>query len=638
MALKRRASKKIPDFDIPVSYLINENRMRFRDALNVFSNQGKLETRFGRSRLNSSPLFDDADGTAIQSLSFFKSAAGVRYILAKVGKYLYAIDSSGASELIYYFCPEDKKHRGITLGRGESSRHIVTFGGSQMFQFDGTSFSFLGQVPPTTPPTLAAIAGSLTNASYKVCLTFYATTTGFETNAGQFSNVITTSGQALRVTAIPTGTSNHTIDKVRIYLQNTASIDGPLFAGEVNLGVTTYDITANPSSTQVPPIGQDMPFFGAKFALDFNSKLLAFGSDQFPNDVFFSEPYTPDAFNNGSAPGRQVLYIPGDGKITAGAIGLYNNSVLDPYLVICKDRSTHIYSEIGGEPKFITLSNEIGCISHDTMKVKNGTVYFLSDQGWRVVNNGSFVLDEKGNPLTLGNGDVDDIFRSPGFTFEINRARLGDTFSVYYSALDQYITWVAEGARNDFSKAYVYEFRSGGFKPYEFASSATCACVGEDGDGAETVFMADADGIIYKHSAKETRVDEDKNGDAVIIPAFAQFAWFIDEDMDATFNYRNFLIRRLVGGGDVQLKVCVNYTMDNERTFTIKGPSSGFILDQSQIDIDEFGQNDRSVISSVLDLNTTCESIMLGFYQNEIGKNIGLVSAQLDYSQNRSKR
>ena len=50
MPLKRRASKKFRDFDLPVSFKMGEAGNKLRDALNVFSNQGRLETRFGRGR------------------------------------------------------------------------------------------------------------------------------------------------------------------------------------------------------------------------------------------------------------------------------------------------------------------------------------------------------------------------------------------------------------------------------------------------------------------------------------------------------------------------------------------------------------------------------------------------------------
>lgn len=630
MSLKRRASDKILNFDLPVSYRVNETRMRYRDALNIFSNQGKGETRHGRSRVNLAAL-----PGAVLSSTFFKHSNGNKYLLVKVGTEMYSIDSSGAATLVKEGLSAGTRHRGLPVARGSSSRHLVAIESDGLFQFDGVNFTQIGQEPPVAP-TVATTPGAVANGTYRVALTFYSSATGFETNAGPLSPTVTTANQGIRVSGIPAVADNKTIDKVRIYLKNNASIDDPIFAAEIPLGTVTHDLIETPNSVSTPPIGHSVPLEGGgKYLLNFNGKLVVLGNSIFRDDALFSEPYIPDAFNDGTAPGRQVLFIPGDGDVTGGAIGLYNDSVLDPFIVIFKKRSTHIYSEINGEGKFATIHDKIGCVSHDTIQVIDGSVYFLSDQGWRVIRNGRFVADEKGNPITLGMGDIDDIFKSPGFTYEVNRSRMNDSFSVYYSALDQYITWVAEGARNDFSKAYVYEFNTQGFKPYEFASSATCACIGEDSEGDEVVYMGDADGFIYKHSIKEERQDEVAVGDPKDIISFGQLIWITGNDMDATHRFRKFLIRRLVGGGDLTLKVWVNYSMDNERTFTIQGPQEGFILDFSRLDIDSFGVSDRSIVSSMIDVNCTCESILFGFYQTGKGKNVGLVSAQIDYSKNR---
>lgn len=632
MTLKRRISHKIFNFDLPVSYLANETRMRYRDALNIFSNQGKGETRFGRSRVNSVAL-----PGPVMSLSFFKNSSGSRFKIAKVGEELYSIDPSGNSTLIKSGLSALTKHRGITLARGTSSRHLIALEEDGLFQFDGENFSPLGQEPPPAP-SVSNIVGTVADGSYRVTLTYYSSSTGFETNAGPLSPIVSTNNQGIKVSDIPTIAENLTIDKIRIYLKNTGAVDDPVFVDEISLGTTEYDIESTPTSTQTPPLGHGTPLSGGgKYLLDFNGKVMVLGNSTFSNDALFSEEYLPDAFNDGSAPGRLALYIPDDGIVTGGAVGLYNNSVLDPFAVIFKDRSTHIYSEINGEKRFVTLSRQIGCVSHDTIQVKDGVVYFLSDQGWRVIKNGSFVIDERGNPITLGMGDIDDIFRSPGFTYEVNRSRLSDTFSVYYSALDQYITWVAEGARNDFSKAYVYEFKVGGFKPYEFASSATAACVGEDGEGVEVVFMSDSDGFIYKHSTREPREDQNGQGETVSINAFGQLVWIAGDDMDATNNFRKFMLRRLVGGGDLNLKVWINYSMDTEKNFILKGPISGFILDVSRVDVDLFGSSDRNISTDAVDVNRTCESILFGFYQNGKGLNLGLVSAQIDYSKNKMR-
>jgi hypothetical protein len=632
MPLNLRASKKLRSFDLPVSYKIGESRDRLRDALNVFSNQGRLETRFGRSVYNPTAL-----SGSVKSISFFKHANGSRYLLAKVGTTLVSVSSTGAHTTLKTGLSSTTKHRGITWARGASSRHIIAIEGDGLFQFDGTHFTQLGQAGPAAP-ILSTASGSLTNGTYVVYLTFYSSLTGFESNRGAASVPITTSSQGLGLSGIPTTAANATIDKVRIYLKNTASADDPIYAGEVSLGTTTFEINANPVSTDSHPLANAAPLSGGgKFITEFNRKLVYAGNSTFKNDVFFSEEDLPDAFNDGTAPDRLVLYPIYDGEITGIATGLYNNTVLEPYLVIFKYRSVHIYSEIGGPEngKLIPISKDIGCVSHDTIQVKNGNVYFLSANGWRVIENGRIVNDQKGNPATLGLTDIDDIFTSPGYTYEINKARLADTFSVYYATLDQYMTWVAEGADNNFSKSYVYEFKVGGFKPYQFNTPATCACMGEDTNGKEVVFMGDDNGRIYTHSTAEARSDDDANGDDQDIIAFAALSWLDGDDYDSSFNFRELLLKRIAGAGNLEVRAWLNYSLNEaSNTYTYENARTGFVLDSSMLDSGEFGDDDRTVLTGRADINLCGENILIGFYQTGQGVNIGLIGAQLDFNKN----
>lgn len=724
MSLKRRMSKKIRSFDLPLSYKINESRDVLRDALNVYSNQGRLETRFGRS------LFADLV-SGVSSLSFFKHANGTKYLLAKAGTVLYAISSTGVISSIKTGLSSSTKHRGRTWTRGSSSRHIIAIESDGLFQYDGTNFTQLGQAKPSAPTVASsATTGTLDAGTYKVYLTYYSSTTGFESNAVESSEVtvsaslvvqdltyyaknegalgnlisitytagatagaetiavtnnsinvgiatgVTTANQiktiiensatasalvsvsvtgtgttgqvaaaaanlangrqAIAVTNIPATAANATIDTVRVYLKLSSSADDPTYITEFALGTTSYTITAPSESTQTPPLANAAPYSGGgKYILEFNRKLVVLGNNTFKNDALLSEEDLPDAFNDGTASGRLALYIPGDGDVTGGAVGLYNNSVLDPYLVIFKKRSTHIYSEINGEGKFVTVSNQLGCVSHDTIQVKNGDVFFLSDQGWRAITNGQLAMDQSGNPVTLGNSDIDDIFKAPGYVFEVNRSQLSNAFSVYYSVLDQYMTWVPEGSSTSLSKTYVYEFKGGGFKPYQFNTASSAACVGEDADGDEVVFMSDSDGGIYKHSIKEDRSDDDINGTAQIIDAFAILSWMDGDDSDTSYNFRDLILKAIGSDNSLTVKTWINYSMENiqNNLFAFPNPTSGFILDVSLLDEGVFG-DERNIVTTRIDMNRTGENIMIGFYQSILNANIGLVSAQLEINKN----
>jgi hypothetical protein len=634
MPLAQRASKKQKSFNLPVSYRVNETGEKLRDALNVFSNQGRLETRFGRSLYNAVAL-----PSTIQSSSFFKHANGTRYLIAKCGTTLYSVSSTGAHTAIKTGLSESTKHRGITWARGTTSRHIISIESDGLFQFDGTNFSQLGQAGPTAP-TISLGAGTVTVGTYTVYLTYYSSSTGFESNAGNVSNSVITLPSSINVTNIPATAPNATIDKVRVYLKNS-SVDDPVFVSEINLGTTIYNITANPTSTEIPPLTNAAPLSGGgKFMTEFNRKLVYAGNSTYKNDVYFSEEDLPDAFNDGTGEDQLILYTPYDGEVTGLATGLYNNSVLDPYLVVFKKRSAHIYSEIGGVGKFIPISKEIGCVSHNTISVKNGDVYFLSDNGWRVISNGRIMTNDKNNPATLGNSDIDDVFRSSGFVYEINRTQSANAFSVYYSTLDQYITFIAEGSSSEFTKAYSYEYQVGGFKPYSFYTPATSACIGEDSVGDEVVFLSDAMGCIYTHSIKEDRSDDDTIGVAQAIESFAMMTWMDGDDMDSSYNFRELLLRRVVSGNDITVKTWINYSIQNlaQYAITFADPDSdnGFILDESELDVGIFSDG-RSISTARADINRCGENLLIGFYLTSVGGNLNLISMQLDYSRNKNR-
>lgn len=629
MALNLRTSKKIRNFDFGVSYKVNETRERLRDALNVFSIQGRLETRYGRSLFNTTLL-----SGPVLSMSFFKNADGDRHLLAKVGTTLYKVNPSGAHTAIKTGLSPDTKHRGITWARGESSRHIIAIEGDGLFQWDGTDFTDLGTIPPVGH-TVSTVAGTLADATYRVHLTYYSSTTGFESNSS-YSATIATTADGIRVSDLPTTCDNATVDKLRFYLENITTGDDAIYAGEAALGTLTFDIAGDPVSQFSVPRSNAKPLTGGgKYFTEFNRKLVYAGNDTYKNDVFFSEQDMPDAFNDGNGPDRVVLYASGDGEITGLATGLYNNSVLDPYLVVFKRRSTEVYSEIGGESKSSVISRSVGCVSAETIQVINGNIFFLSDQGFRVIENGRLVTDEIGRPATLGVGDIDDVFTQRGFSYECNRSQMHNAFSVYYSTLDQYITWIPEGGSTEMVKSHAFEIKNGGFKPYQFLTPSTAACSGIDGDGNEVVFMADAEGAIYSHSTLEERSDDDSTGTPQNIDAFAILAWFDGDDMDATYNFRELILRRIAGKGTLTGRVSVNFSADTVGDdLAFLGPESGFVMDADELDAGAFGEDERTIVTARADINQCGENIMIGFYQNDMNKNIALTSVQIDFNKN----
>lgn len=627
MPLNLRASDKLQKFNVPVSYRIHDRSGKFLDARNVNSIQDRLDTRYGSSRHNTVAL-----PGAPQSVSFFSKSDGSSYIVAKVGDTLYSVSESGAHTAIKTGLSALTVHRGDTI----NDRHIINIGSDGLFAWNGTIFSRLGQAKPSVPTVAVSSGGSLiTTNAYQVAITFYASSIGFESNYSESAEVTATSPNLqIDVSNIPATADNLFVDKVLIYLKNVTADGEYLYVDEISLGTTTYTITEESLSAEMPPTKNALPPSSGKFTATFNRKLVVYGSDDFPGEGRFSEEDLPDAFNDGDD--ALIIPIPGKGRPTGLAVGLYSDSVLDPFLVFFKNKSTHVYSEIGDAPKFVTIDDKIGCVSHDTIQVKNGVVYFLSEEGWRAIKNGRFITNEQGEAVTLGAGDIDDIFKSTGYAYEVNRQGLARSFSVYYPTLDQYITWVSEGTNNAYTKAYVYEFDIGGFKPYEFALPATCACIAEDSDGRDVVLFGTAEGYLIKHSIMESRSDVDATGAAVAINAFAVLPWLPDDgDFDATYNFRELILKAIVSDEPVTVKTFVNYDLstEDEGEYEFTDPSDGFILDESELDVDKFG-DERAIKTSRSDINRVGETIAIGFYQNAVDANIALVAMQIDSSKN----
>ena len=631
MPLEKRDIFKTRAFSQPISYRVDENRDRLRDASNVFSNQNRLETRFGMSRFN-----DTSGGGSILSCSYFKKSNGTRYYIAKIGTVLYKFETTGAWTSIKTGLSATTKHTAKTF----NDRHIIACEADGLFAYDGTNFYSLGQAAPSAPTVAASGSGAtLPSATYRVKYSFYSTTTGFETNGGAASaNQAITLGQQIDVSAIAATATNPTIDRVRIYLQDVTNLGAYLFIAEQALGVTTATITAQSTSTMVAPTANGEPLSGgAMFLAEFNRKLITFGNPSYPNDGSFSETNMPDAFDQATS-NRLVLHVSGNGKGTGLAVGQLQSTdgTLEPYAVFFKAKSTSVYSEIGGISKFTQISDQVGCVCHNSIMVKNGDIYFLGYKGWHRIHNGNFIKDKNGDVVTLGLGDIDDIFHSPGYVFELNKSQFSNFFGCYYQTLDQYICWVAEGSGSTFIKSYVYEFQSKGFKSYTWTVAATCCMVVEDSSGDDIVLFGDANGYFYKHSIKETqRSDVDTSNTETAYQAFAQLMWRDGDDYASSYDFRDLIIRAVTSENDIDGKSWVNYNLENitAHTLSFPDPTSGFVLDLSELDEATFS-DEREIVQTQVDINRSGYNILLGFYQQVVGGNLNLISAQLNGSKN----
>ena len=615
---------------LTVSYRVRPDNKAI-DARNVLTNQGVLETRPGYSRYNATQI---EAGFNIVSLSDFTDMSGNLIPIAKCNTSLYKVNTTGAATAIKTGLTLNRKHRAVNF----RDRHLIAAGDDGLFQYDGTTFTQIGQSVPTAPTVAASGSGqTLTASDYQVAVTFYSSTTGFETNIGAASSTVTvSSGQQIDVSAIPSTANNGTIDKVRIYLKDVTNNSNYLFWAELDLGTTTDTIDDDPTSTQTPPTTNGAPPTNPKYIAVFGKSIAYSGDSTFPSDVFISEAYLPDAVNRTST--AKTIFAGGKGPITGIGVGFFNDSELLPFLCIFKRNSIEVYSEVQGTPELSQISNSIGCIANDTIVEEGGVVYFMSTTGWFAIENGRLrkhVKDGQVTPREIANDDLLDIFTRAGYNYELNKSNFSNFFSVFYPTLKNYMTFVTEGVGTTFTKCYNYEFEANGFRPLEFAINFYSATKAQTSDGEDIVLLGGSDGYVYKYSIAEDKTDVDADNASVNISTFIDLFYFQGDDYESSYNYGPLSVRAVQGENDVTVAVYIDYEINASQDFSFSKDTDGFILDVSLLDVGLLSDN-RSIVRYIGEILRTGQSMFLKFSQRATNSNIGLIEGQVHVSKNGS--
>lgn len=635
MPLRLRAKQSWDNFNFGVSYRLGDSRPnRFLDALNLYSSQNLLRTRPGITRYCDTAVHS----TGIDSLSFFKKSDGTSYLLAKADTALYSVATSGAHTSLTTGLSATDKHRAVTL----NNRHIIAVGSTALSFYDGTNYSTLGLDTPSAPTVAASGSGNnLAAADYRVVCTFYASSIGAESNKGVESAILTiTAGQRIDVSSIDTTSSHPLVDKVRVYVRDYENAGDYIFHSEINLGTATATIDENPLSSRNPPTRNAAPpSGGATHIAKFGRKIAFVGNSSFPNDLYLTEEDVPDAVDDS---GRgNVVYIPGQGPPTGLASGYFDDSNQTPYLVVFKKTSTHIYSEIAGNAAFVTLDDDIGCVSGDTISLIGGDLYFLSEKGWRILRNGRFLKKKTGigdeSSYTLAGSDLDDLFTNNGYIYQLNSSDFANMHSAYYATLGQYITWISEGTSTDKSRAYCYEIETDSFKPFRFPENITASCVGEDSNGRKCLYLGDASGFIYQYRIQNDNTDHNRDRESVNIETFFILSHLpgSDGDFDATYNYYELILDAIANSENFTIKYFPDFDLgaENELTYSFPDPNSGFVLDVSQLDVGKFTDG-RTMVRARGSLQYRAKSMAIGVYLNASGVTMDLIRGQLNLNKN----
>jgi hypothetical protein len=641
MPLKNGVKKLQRRFTKGVSYKdIDDKGEYLFDSLNMLLIQNKYTVRNGRSKFST-----ERTSANPQSLSFYKKTDGTRRVLQKCGTELKIDNGVGVFSNLLTGLSSSTKHDAVTM----NNRHIIALGSDGLYGYDGTNMVTLGITAPSAPTTAIAAGGAMSAQKWEVAITYYASSLGAESNQGAASNQSTTAAGNLTiaVTAIPVST--HTlVDFKNVYIRNVTDAGLFYYVGQIANATTSLNITADPVSIQTPPDTNSVPLAGgAKYVAIFNSRLVYAGNSTYPNDVFFSEVDAPDAYDFTAT--TSTLTIQGDGDITGIATGFYTNSVLNQYLVIFKKRSTHVYYEDSAGSKVTIIDDSSGCVSHKTIQVKDGSIIYLSENGWRIITNGEY-------KKSLSDGAIDDIFKFSNYTYSVNKQNLDNAFGIFYSELSSYMCWVSEGASTSNQRVYNYHTDYDTFMPLNMRAS--CAVSGEDSSGYETVFIGDEDGYIYKYDIRQpytdagtvdaftldvSKLDEDKLEESTLndIESNLWFSWYPQSDMETSYNFRDFLTDSVMDPNDadqtIDITAYVNYQRQTASQYNydiVNTPEgSGFQLDVSRLDEVALA-DDRSRIRAKADLNIAGYNILIGLSKTVSGQKWTLERCQLNYTQN----
>lgn len=644
MPQRKAAKAQFKRFTKGVSYKTGNIGDKLFDAQNVVLIQDNIQTRPGIDKITTEQM-----AAIPNSISYYgKDDGAIRRVVVKAGAGLY---SAPATDTLVFTTLSSSlstttKHDAVTI----NGRHIIAAESDGPYSFDGTTLATLGVTAPSAPSISAVDAGgTLTDKTYTVAITFEASGVGFESNIGTSSAQQATAGgnDSLSITAIPVST-HALVDFKNIYLRNVTDSGNYLYVGQIANATTTYSITTNPAATaDTPPTGKDTPLSGgAKYLAIFNGQVVSAGNSTFPSDAFFSNANEPDGWSTDN----DIVHAAGSGPITGLAVGLFSNSQLNQYLVAFKKSSFTIYSQpIDNQSNPIqTFVDGVGCVSHKTIVVKDGNIYFVSNYGWRAIADGKLV------DATLAEGDIDDIFRVSGFTYGLNKAEMDNAFSVHYAEMDSYMTWVPEGANTALSKCYNYHFDKNAFMPLSIPL-CTCACKGENADGEDTIYIAREDRNVYSYDIRNDnsddivttgfRLDVDQldidaltEDDLSPIEVFVILSWYPEEDYDSTYNFRSLWMEAISDQSEATSTVSVKAFLNLSRSTSYEYSynfflEEGFELDVSQLDVDVLG-DDRARVRIDSDINRTGRNILIGVFQTVEGAYLQLLGAQLNYSKN----
>jgi hypothetical protein len=318
---------------------------------------------------------------------------------------------------------------GVTtsLFSGNYARHrfasyrgvMYVVNGKEQKRWNGETLSDIGFTKPTTSAFDSAIAGA---ALPPAGTYYYAVTYGYGPNGewGESNEIVSTTARAFNGAQACRLTFNFTnlpaaglCDVVYIYrtpdlasVPTTAQSAVPLYRiatvtrDSAGAMPTTYDDSVQ--SLPFPPmplnIAVNTPPTRCKFVSVHKNRCFLGSNNQYPGRVWWSEPFQAEAFITDE---NYADFTKSTGGIITGMVE-YN----DQMVVFSEDKMFGIANVDTDVPDIYTISEGLGCVSHESIAVSNGIMMWMA-------RNGVYMWDGKNDPQRVS----DELHETSSSTF-----------------------------------------------------------------------------------------------------------------------------------------------------------------------------------------------------------------------------
>lgn len=537
---------RYPTFGRGLNTLINSTKIR-DDELSVATNMVLVDEGSPTKRWGSANFGNDSGGTGTYGLyPYYKSDGSKQLLKLEDGFIKKYNESTQGWDLV----------TGASFASGQRTDGVLAFdtlylsnGVDPLTKYDGTSMVVFSEISAPAS-SWSELGGSLASGQYMYSYRISAVNAVGETLA---SAAATVSATEERDTWNPDPTSLIEGRTARVYWNSVSGATGYNIYGTRG-GDETYLAhvdgesvtswldygTATPSNFFVLPAGNSTAGVRGEFIIEFKSSLIIGGDPTQPSRVYYSAGVDKiDSFLISDGGGYvDISKNSDDGKVSG--LATYQNAA-----IVMKERSIwQMNFTASAVPSILNIANDIGCVSHFTVKNVENDLFFLG----RKVGGGAaiYVLGNEPNYLNVLRTNELSTRVRPDLQ-AISSVNLARTAAEYYDG--KYIVFYADGGGAVNDSAIVYDRERLGFTKWS-GIYGDFATIYYDSDNVEYFLIADNnDGRVTEMSPSFT---SDKG---------TSISWNVrtkESDLGEPFLYKKYKwinIRMRNVSGTIRLKV-----------------------------------------------------------------------------------